>query len=99
MSMEISQGRLLKDARRVLENPFWIPELSSEENYTRIQDDHDGTFKGNLEVFFLPHIGDICISTDTRPYEPIRFSRSWWRRTKFAGKECSYDFSLCYKTR
>lgn len=49
---EISQERLVKDARRVLENPFWIPELEPNKAYSRIHDDHDGTFEGKITIMF-----------------------------------------------
>ena len=32
---EISQERLIKDTKRVLENPFWIPDLVSGKGYRR----------------------------------------------------------------
>ena len=68
---EISPERLLKDARRVLENPFWIHELSSDVNYTRIQDDHDGTREGQLSVAFTPD-GDAWVFTD-KHHPSMRF--------------------------
>lgn len=68
---EIPLERLLKDTRRVLENPFWISELSSNVNYTRIQDDHDGTKEGQLTVDFTCD-GDAWVFTD-KHHQPMRF--------------------------
>ncbi len=72
---EVSLERLVKDARRVLESPFWIPELSSGESYEILPDDQDGTGKGVLSITFLPKTGDATISIDNRP--PIRFRGSF----------------------
>jgi hypothetical protein len=52
MAREISQERLEKDVKRVLENPFWIQGLSYKTAYSRIHDDHDGTFDGEIGVYF-----------------------------------------------
>lgn len=71
MNRNISLERLCKDVRRVLENPFWIPELSSDVNYTRIQDDHDGTFEGQLTVDFTRD-GDAWVFTD-KHFPAMRF--------------------------
>ncbi|MFA6306271.1 MAG: hypothetical protein WCV70_00100 [Patescibacteria group bacterium] len=73
MKKEVSIEKLVKDARRVLETPFWMPELSSGESYERLHDDHDGTGEGVLNVTFLPD-GDATISIDIRT--PLRF-RNW----------------------
>lgn len=77
MPKEVKLERLLKDVRRVLENPFWIPELSSEEVYTRIHDDHDGTFEGKISIGFS-HDGDAWIYVD-KAHSSLRF------RTFFGG--------------
>jgi hypothetical protein len=60
---EASLKRLLQDVRRVLNNPFWIPEISTEDVYTRIQDDHDGTGVGRISITFTPD-GDAWVFTD-----------------------------------
>jgi hypothetical protein len=59
---EISRDRLVKDARRILENPFWIPDLKSDEYYLRLHDDHDGTYLGCINVSF-DKAGDAWIIT------------------------------------
>ncbi len=70
----ISMERLVKDARRVLENPFWIPGLS-DESYGIIPDDDDGNEERILSVTFLPHTGDVTISIGNHP--PARFRDSF----------------------
>jgi hypothetical protein len=54
MAQVPSQERLVKDVRRVLEHPFWIPELVNNEVYSRLHDDHDGEFTGRVSVVFSP---------------------------------------------
>lgn len=63
---EVSQERLIKDTRRVLENPFWIPGLDIKVFYERLHDDHDGTFKGKIIVCLDEH-GDVYVGTDKSP--------------------------------
>jgi hypothetical protein len=58
---EVSQERLVKDTRRVLENPFWIPDLTTQECYSRLHDDHDGTCTGTINVKFSED-GDAWLS-------------------------------------
>jgi hypothetical protein len=60
---EPSQERLIKDAKRVLENSFWIPGLETKKFYERLHDDHDGTFEGRIMVVITEH-GDIGVQTD-----------------------------------
>ena len=72
MPREISTERLVKDARRVLENPFWIPDLNGNDFFERLHDDHDGTFTGRLQVFFNS-VGDIYISTDKHHGPALRY--------------------------
>ena len=55
--------KLLKDAHRLLENPFWIQELKVNTPYTRTQDDHDGTWTGKVSVTFGPD-GDAWVEVD-----------------------------------
>lgn len=69
---EPSVERLVKDAHRVLENPFWIPGLAANESYSRLHDDHDGEFVGNLMVSFGPD-GDAWLATDIGPGKSLRF--------------------------
>jgi hypothetical protein len=75
MPREVSVERLIKDAHRVLENPFWIPDLKSDEIYERVHDDHDGTFEGRLEVFF-DKMGDAYIASSKHPISMLRY-RTW----------------------
>jgi hypothetical protein len=63
---EVSPDRLNKDARRVLEHPFWISELKTEEPYVRTHDDHDGTFKGKIRVT-IDKMGDVWVGIDHLP--------------------------------
>jgi len=60
---KVKIDRLIKDARRVLEHPFWIPDLKMKTPYTRIHDDHDGTFKGSITVGFSED-GDAWLNVD-----------------------------------
>jgi len=76
--MEPSIERLNKDVRRVLNNPFFVEELEAGVVYERVQDDHDGTREGRIQVMFVPHAGDIVFTTD-KHHQAIRF------RTFFGG--------------
>ena len=63
---EVSMERLIKDAHRILENPFWIQELDVNAFYERLHDDHDGTFQGKITVSFSVD-GDAWIGIDGHP--------------------------------
>ncbi len=69
---ELTTGRLLRDTRRVLNSPFWIPELHTNTVYSRLHDDHDGTRKGVISVQFDQQ-GDAWLSTDMHRGPPLRF--------------------------
>ncbi|MFA5124874.1 MAG: hypothetical protein WC473_03605 [Patescibacteria group bacterium] len=69
---EPSVERLIKDAHRVLNNPFWIPELEANRVFERIHDDHDGTFTGRLMVQFTKD-GDAWIKTDKHHGPSLRY--------------------------
>lgn len=71
---EVSQERLIKDARRVLENSFWISDVKENEVYERLHDDHEGTFKGKIVVCF-DEFGDARIGTDKNRHW-LRFRNS-----------------------
>lgn len=73
MPREVSQERLLKDTKRVLEHPLWISEIEPGKPYTRTHDDHDGSGKGKITVFFSP---DADAWIDIQPSHtdgPLRF--------------------------
>lgn len=63
---EYSQEELVRDAKIILESPFWIPELETGEWYARIHDDHDGTLMGNLSVI-IDRCGDAHIAVEGVP--------------------------------
>ncbi|MFH1129426.1 MAG: hypothetical protein V1686_01700 [Patescibacteria group bacterium] len=70
---DVSIERLIKDARRVLDYPFWIPDVETMRRYTRIHDDHDGTFQGAITVIFSKD-GDAWVEFDpTHNASPLRF--------------------------
>lgn len=71
-----STERLLKDFKRVLENPFWIPTLHTDELYIRTHDDHDGTFNGKITMSF-DKMGDAWLICDP----PSAFNRCLRFRT------------------
>jgi len=60
---EVSTERLLKDTKRVLEQPFWIPTVKTDTIYARTHDDHDGTFTGKIYVQ-VDMMGDIFVQID-----------------------------------
>lgn len=62
MSREVSVEKLIKDAHRILENPFWIPEIATDVIYSRIEDDCDGDFSRRLTVEFN-RFGDAYVNT------------------------------------
>lgn len=70
---EISQERLIKDVRRVLEGNFWIPDLETMKPYSRLHDDHDGTFVGDVSVV-LSQDGDAWLRIiGERTSDSLRF--------------------------
>lgn len=69
---EPSIKRLIRDSRRILGHPFWIPELYSDTMYSRLHDDHDGTREGIVSVKF-DMAGDAWLSTDKHRGPPLRF--------------------------
>ncbi len=75
MATKPSNERLVKDSLRVLNNPFWIPELNTDELYARLRDDYDGTKKGHVMVQ-INQFGDIYIATDRKPGQFSRFRTS-----------------------
>ena len=77
---EISTDKLIKEARRVLENPFWIPTLNTDVCYQRTQDDHDGTFSGKINVL-IDQMGDVWLTLDA----PENFGRMLRFRTPGGG--------------
>lgn len=53
------------DLKKLLETPLvWPKKLDVKKSYTRIQDDHDGTFEGSVFIMFGPD-GDAYIGSDT----------------------------------
>jgi len=74
MSVLPSVERLIKDAHRVLENPFWIDEIEPDFSYERLHDDHDGTFEGKICVNFLSN-GDAVISVVDIRHRPSSYLR------------------------
>jgi len=69
MKKEVSVDRLIKDAKRVLDNPFWIRELHADTMYARLHDDHDGTYEGALNVHF-DRMGDAYVHIEGPPGKP-----------------------------
>ncbi len=77
MAREVNQERLVKDARRVLENHFWIRDLDILELYERIHDDHDGTYEGSIGVSFSED-GDAWLDTQRNHHGgALRFRNSF----------------------
>ena len=72
MSVLPSVEMLIKDAHRVLENPFWIDEIEPNFSYERLHDDHDGNRVGKICVNFLIN-GDAVLSTDSHHGPHLRF--------------------------
>ena len=75
MPKTISIERLMKDIRRILNSPFWIPDLSTDEVYERLNDDIDGILEGKFTIQFSKN-GDVWLSTDTVPYKTLRYRMS-----------------------
>ncbi|MFA6253263.1 MAG: hypothetical protein WC687_03295 [Patescibacteria group bacterium] len=65
--------RLHRDALRVLESPWWEPTLEVMTPYSRLHDDDDGGFQGNITVTLSPD-GDAWISADI--LKSLRFRTS-----------------------
>jgi len=59
-----------KSVQKTLEDSFWLPTLSTNTEYRRQHDDHDGNPKGGLMVMF-DEMGDGYISTDNNEW--LRF--------------------------
>ncbi|HBT80757.1 MAG: hypothetical protein A2568_02445 [Candidatus Yanofskybacteria bacterium RIFOXYD1_FULL_44_17] len=62
----------MKDAIRVLNNPFWINGLEAGKVHQRLHDDHDGTHAGTLNVLIGPD-GDCHTWNDGQPGQSLRF--------------------------
>ena len=73
-----SPERLIKDTRRILENPFCIPGLETDFLHERLHDDHEGSFEGKISIC-LSEFGDIAIGTDKHKGPFLRF------RNEFGG--------------
>jgi len=69
---EVSTERLLKDVRRVLIYPFWIPTLKTMTVYSRLHDDNDGTERGRISVIVASD-GDVHVTIDVRPGTDLRY--------------------------
>ena len=65
-------SNLSKKIRKILDKPFWIPEVKPKTEYSRLHDDHDGTKEGCLIVSF-EEFGDAFIYTDLHPHIALRF--------------------------
>ena len=65
--------KLLFYVLQILENPFWISGLSTNEEYTRRHDDDDGSDTGYL-VVMIDREGDVRVKIDgCRPGHYLRF--------------------------
>ena len=69
---EYTPEKLAEMVRVVLEEPYWLSELSSEDYYERVHDDHDGTFEGRLGVTISVD-GDVWVTTGIPPQRLLRF--------------------------
>lgn len=76
----LSTETLIKQTQNVLEQPFWIPTLETNTNYSRTHDDHDGTFTGKINIF-IDEMGDIFLILD----KPQNFTNSLRFRTYGGG--------------
>lgn len=65
-----------RQIKKILEASFWLQSLETNSSYSRLHDDHDGTYEGVVTVGFSCD-GDAWISIDNS--RPIRF------RTAFGG--------------
>jgi hypothetical protein len=62
----------IETIKKFLEEPIWIPELNSEEDYMRTHDDCDGTSTGILSVM-IDRYGDAYVATDLGKLKKLRF--------------------------
>lgn len=69
---EASADQLTEDVRRILETPFWIPDLDGDDLFARLHDDTDGKHQGILAISF-PGEGDIIVTTDAHHGPALRF--------------------------
>ena len=67
-----------EEIKEILETPFYPESLKTSHAYTRLHDDHDGTYKGWLSVIIAPD-GDCWVETLSNENAPLRF------RTYFGG--------------
>ena len=68
MKTQLKMERLLEHdpmgaVRAILEKPFWIPSLKTDQIYSRLHDDHDGTKLGHVGVSFSCD-GDAWVHSD-----------------------------------
>lgn len=59
-----------KAVRKLLDSSFWLPTLSTREQYRRLQDDHDGKRWGWLTVVFSDD-SDAWVEIDLNGQDPI----------------------------
>lgn len=70
---EYSQEELTQMAKTLLNEPFWISDLNIGESYTRLHDDHDGTYKGVVAVTFYLDGDAMLYTTPARLGGELRF--------------------------
>ncbi len=68
---EIDRDELVSWTRKIIESPFWIPDLETMVPYERIQDDHDGTKEGRM-ILQISTDGDVWFMTD-KHHPSMRF--------------------------
>lgn len=68
----MSATTIERRVRNLLEEPFWLPTLETMKSYTRLHDDHDGTYEGKISVIVAPD-GDIHVTIDKRQGHALRF--------------------------
>jgi len=66
-----SQEKIAKIAHELLDAPFWLQELDTTTEYSRLHDDHDGSGEGRIAVSIDGH-GDIYFHTDVA-FKDLRF--------------------------
>jgi hypothetical protein len=64
-----------KTIKKILETPYWPPELEVDARYFRIQDDCDGDLSEGIEVS-VDQMGDIFVQTNCSPIHTCRY-RTW----------------------
>ncbi len=75
-ALPIPDDRIPETVAQLLASEFWLHSLAPDTGYSRLHDDHDGTYQGTLRIIF-DRMGDAhVIATGTNGLVMLRFRTS-----------------------